>query len=311
MLYLILFIFFIQSSSCQSSVVIKYAPEITPVTGNYNLYCVALEWSNHPSADLNEVSFSCEGVANTFKRISQGYFTFNPRTQKIAFGFDLTHNNVAHTVSLAKGRINGPKDKSSYVMVNNRAESVSHSHGDTSNLLNTLLTTFCHEVGRLEPYVLGSSGAYDTAGKYRPQGDGTSFMGNRASTEITLSQSYFTGWISYKQVAMFNYTSDGTKEFNLTSLDDYNDTVSLKGVLMLGVDKKPLFLSRPTFKDQGVKYALHLASGGDQRGSERIAVFDQSYTYRSVEFVQVNTLSSNSIITTVRLRGTNNSSSFV
>jgi len=299
MVWFLLLIILLSYSSYSSSV-IKYAPEITPVTGEYNLYCIALEWLNHPSADLNEVAISCQGVANTFKRISQDNFIFIPRTQKIAFDFDLTHNNVAHTVSLAKGRINGPKDKSSYVMVNNRAESVSHSHGDTSNLLNTLLTTFCHEVGRLEPYVLGSSGAYDTAGKYRPQGDGTSFMGNRASNEITLSQSYFTGWISYKQVAMYNYTSDGIKEFNLTRLDDYNDTVSLKGVLMLDVDEKPLFLSRPTFKDGVVNYALHLASGGDQRGSERIAVFDQSHTYHSIEFVQVN-VSKESLLTTIRL----------
>src|SRR5581483_1652916 len=67
---------------------VKYAPYVKPVTGVYELHCVALQWQDNPGADVGAVSNCCNDTAANFKRLSNGQFTFTTHTQGIKVPFN-------------------------------------------------------------------------------------------------------------------------------------------------------------------------------------------------------------------------------
>lgn len=269
------------------SAAVTYAPYIPPVSGNYDLVCVALKWTDNPGPHLGSVATSCNRTAANFKRLSQGHFNFKPASFEVAVPYAHTSENLGHATAFAKKQLiakhNYQKDTTGWVIVDNMAQGPgnwsSHTAGHTSYLLNTLTTTFYHEVGRQIPIGLGGSGVFKD-GKNDYQKDGTSFMSMFSSGDITASQAYYLGWLPNTQVAVYD---DPTKTMEFT-LDPLNaDSKNLKAVLMPNVDSDPLFLSRPLFEKQKVVlFALHRAIGDSHKSSERMAAFAKSAQYNNI-----------------------------
>lgn len=268
-----------------------YAPIMPSVAGNQRLACVALRWTDNPGASLNAVKAAGESTAQNFKRLSNGKFNFTSTAYEIAVPFEHYNKNVGQAVTYAKAHLEAKGVKAgkdlTYAMVNNNAGTGSHSVGDTSNILDTLATTFYHEIGRDDPINLGSSGAFKgTPPVYADQADGTTFMGHFASNELTASQLYGLGWLNDTQMALYDMNG-GAQTFTVFNLNQAIGTNNLIGVMINdGISQKPLFLSRPKFHNGNIEWALHLGVGATYRGSERVEVFGKTVTYQGLTFTQ-------------------------
>jgi len=287
---------------------ITYAPFVEPVTAKRPLCCVALKWIDNAGASLTSTTNAGKATAAIYSKLSKGQMNFTVSAYGISVPYTHSYANVGKAVAYAKSQLVAKygivtKD-TSFIMVNNNApgEAVSFTHpgGNTSNLLDTLTTTFCHELGRQRPTILGSSGAYEN-GKYVDQADATTFMGHFASESLTASQLYYLGWLVNTQVAAFN-VSQTTGTFTIENLEVTN-TSSIKAVMITGATNNPLFLSRPTLPKNGVMFALHLPApaeskgASNNRGSQRIDVFGKTYTYAGLIFTLVSSDANSATIT--------------
>jgi hypothetical protein len=267
-----------------------FAPVISPIAATKKLICVSLKWTDNTGADLDAVRNSGNDTATNFKRLSNNQFNFTSSAYSISVPFAHAQANVAPAVANAKKQLTTKgiiQDGSLiYAMINNDAGTFSHSGGDTSNILNTLTTTFYHEIGRTNPMALGSSGAF-VNGVYEDQADGTTFMSHFASNNLTASQLYYLGWLSQTQMGLCD-PSTGTQEFTVYNLGGAIGTPNLMAVMMNdSVSAKPLFVSRPTFADGSISWALHIPSSGNNKGSERIEVFGKTATYQGLTFTEI------------------------
>jgi len=267
---------------------------IAPETGSKKLICVALKWTDKASADLESVKNCGLETKNNFKRLSKNQFNFTSmNAYTIDVPFAATPDNVDKAVSNAKEQLatKGIKQDGSltYAFITNNVGSGSHSSGDTSIILNTLTTTFYHELGRTKPIDLGSSGAF-IKDVYEDQADGTTFMSHFASNNLTASQLYYLGWLGLTQVVSYD-PSTGSKEFTIYDLGSAIGTDNLMTVMVIDGSNKPLFVSRPTFTDGSINWTIHKASSGmvagNNRGSERIAVFSKTITYQGLVFTEL------------------------
>jgi hypothetical protein len=291
---------------------ITYAPFVKPVTAKRNLCGVALQWTDNAGPTVESVTNATKYAASTFARLSGNQLTYTVSAYQVAVPYTHTSTNVPAAGSYAKAQLekeHGLVDAdTSFILVNNNAPGENYSYtkpgGNTSNLLNVLDTTFCHELGRQTPCILGSSGAYEN-GKYVDQADATTFMGHFASDSLTASQLYYLGWLVNTQVATYDATSGVTGQFTIVNLEVTN-TSDIKAVMITGATNNPLFLSRPTLPKNGVMFALHLpapaqSSGqSNNRGSQRIDVFGKTYTYAGLVFTLVSSDDNSAIVTIAR-----------
>ncbi len=275
---------------------VTFASFVEPVAAKEQLVCVAIKWSDNPGPTLTSVSNSCKFAANTFKDLSNGQLVYTPVSYEVSVPYTHSSTNVGKAVDYAKQQIQTQHGISAtskdvhWIVVNNNAPGENYSYtapgGNTSNLLDALSVTFCHELGRQGPTVLGSSGAYEN-GKYVDQADATTFMGHFSSSALTASQLYSLGWLPNTQVAVYT-PSTAPVEFTIEPLESNSN--GIKAVLFNdpAVATKPLFLSRPTFNKNGILFALHLASNAtangpsNNRGSERLAVFAKQEQYKGL-----------------------------
>lgn len=282
---------------------ITYAPSIPPITGTCDLNCVAIKWEDNPGPTLESTKNSCAFAANTFKSLSNGQLVYTPTAYEVSVPYKHSSTNVGPATKSVKEQLQtshkiSATDKNiHWIMVNNNAPGEKYSYtspgGNTSNLLDTLAVTFCHELGRQAPTILGSSGAFNKNGKYADQADATTFMGHFSSSSLTASQLYALGWLPNTQVAV--YTPSTTPvQFTIEPLNA--NSTGIKAVLFEdpAVATKPLFLSRPEFpKQKKILFALHLAAPAtasgpsNNRGSERLAVFAKTYAYKGLDFALV------------------------
>lgn len=281
---------------------IKYAPVITPVKGTYNLFCLALKWLDNPGPSLSSVTNDGHNAASVYKRLSNGYITFNVIPKEVSVNFTHSAKNVAAAEAYAKkvATVNN-NYPNIYVIFNHGARSVSTGGGDTAHLIGTLYRDVLHEVGHCRPFNLGHSGKFDANGKYLQYDDGTSFMGRFSSADLTAPQLYYLGWLPQNKVAEYDIGTPAT-EYNIENLDAPNTGDNLKAVLIPNPSAKNLFLSMPKVNNQFM-FALHLANHTNSKkqsggGSERVQVFANTAEYDNLLFEKV---SVGSGYTTVRI----------
>lgn len=271
----------------------KYAPVITPVKGNYNLYCIALVWNDNPGAGLSKVRSAGAQTADIYRNLSNGNLNFNVIAKSVKVNFDCNAKNLSAAESQAKKiAVAGQKndDPNVFIIVNNGAKKVSNGSGDTAHVLGTLVRDFLHELGHCRPTVLGHSGKYLENGKYEQYGDGTSFMSSLNSHKLTAPQLYVEGWFPENKVAEYEWGSVSV-DYIIDSLDTPNTGDNLKAVLIPREGKSPLFLSMPTVDGKRL-LALHCPYGSKPgslgHGSQRILVFSNSAEYEGLSFVKIN-----------------------
>lgn len=285
-----------KSQDSAVSATFTYAPYVEPVADNRTLACVAIKWQDNPGASVTAVTNCCNATARNFRRLSNNQMNFRAVTFGIAVPYTHSPENVGHAQTFVKKALvsKGIKNDghTTYAIVNNNAAKGSHTNGITSSIMNPLITTFYHEVGRSDPIHLGSSGGRLANGKYDYQGDGTSFMSRFSSGDLTAIQLYYTGWLKNTQVA-YHTDLSATADYPIQSLLA-NDNTSLKGVLIPIAPGKTLMFSRPTGKKTGVTNMLHqnCCPGGDgavNRGSRKIGSFGQQMQYEGLNFEQIST----------------------
>lgn len=267
---------------------IRYAPEIIPVKGNFNLYCIALQWNDNPGASLSKVAASGRKTAEVYKKLSNGNVNFNVIPESVKVNFAATGKNLPSAERDAKKVVVARQKKPNtnpnlFVIVHNGAKSFSNGSGNTAHLFGTLARDFMHEVGHLRPFVLEHAGRYLDNGKLKGSGDGTSFMSTANSHSLTAPQLYLLGWLPNK-VAQHNLT-DPAIEYPIENLDTPGIDGNFKSVLIPREEgRSPLYLSLPNIQGQYL-FALHTTSG---RGSQRVKVFgnkpDSSVIYDGIEF---------------------------
>jgi hypothetical protein len=257
--------------------VTKYAPVLPPVKGSINLYAVALVWLDDAGADLNSVKGAGNKMAAIYKNLSNGYITFKVIAKRIKVDFNKAPKNISKAEKQAINTIGvTPSDKNIYAIVNHNAKKFSNAGNHIAHLQGTLTRDFCHEVGHLDPFSLGHSGAYKN-GKLEPYGDGTSFMGSFASDKLTGAQLYLLGWLSQRAVAQYDL-GDAPTNFNIESLFADKPSDNVKVVLIPRGANRPLYVSMPQIQGKPT-LCLHLSSG---RGSQRVAAFGNKAEYQGV-----------------------------
>lgn len=265
------------------------APYVEPVKGKYTLVGVGLKWTDNDGPSLDSVKFSTKFAADTFNKLSGGQLQYDAQAYIVDVPFTHDSANVGHATKYAREQLqkdhNIPDSKDThYIMVNNNAKGEHNSYtepgGHVSNLLNCLAVTFCHELGRQAPTILGGSAAMRD-GKMEWQADGTSFMSRFSSSSLTAPQLYYLGWLPNTQVELFDKSAQ-SQDYTLQNLDDFKDQ-NTKAVMIQDGDET-LFLSRPTFRKDGVLYTLHKGEGQDEKASLRLVVFGQKGTYKDLSF---------------------------
>lgn len=263
---------------------IQYAPVIPPVKGNINLYAVALVWLDDEGANVNSVNGAARQMAQTYKDLSGGLVIFSVTTRRIKVNFNKAPKNISKAEKQAINTIGvTPSDKNIYAIVNHNAKKYSNAGNHIAHLMGTLARDFCHEVGHLDPFSLGHSGAYKN-GKLEPYGDGTSFMGSFASNKLTGAQLYLLGWLPENKVGLYNI-GDSATNFNICSLYANNDGDNLKVVLIPRGDQRPLYVSMPQIQGKPT-LCLHLSTG---RGTQRVTVFGNHAEYEGITVQKIST----------------------
>lgn len=262
--------------------VVKFAPVLPPVKGNYILYCLAIKWVDNSGTPLQNASNACHATAKIYKDLSFGYLVFSVIAKQVNVDLKRVPDNVHAAEQIAIRATGQPQTPHVYAIFNGGAGTVSHGSGDTAHLLGALTRDVCHEVGHCHPTDLAHSGKYDANGKLLPYDDGTSFMGRFSSDKLTGAQIYLCGWFPENKVAQYDI-GDAPMEYNIDNLFASNDGSNVKMVLIPRATARPIYLSMPQV-DGKAALAIHMSSG---RGSQRVAVFGSKASYAGLLFEKV------------------------
>lgn len=261
---------------------IKYAPQLPPVKGHYDLYCLVLRWLDNPGPPISNASGATHQAAAIYKELSSGQLIYNVIVKEVKVNLHHNAKNLNAAEHAAKAVVGNPTGPHLYAIFNNHVQSFSHGSGDTAHLLGTLTRDVCHEMGHCHPTELGHSGKYDVHGKLLPYDDGTSFMGRFASNKITGAQLYLLGWLPENKVAQYDI-GDASTDFNVQNLFGGDITNAVKVVLIPRDIGRPIYLSMPQVNGKAL-LAIHLSAA---RGSQRVAVFANKATYAGLTFQKI------------------------
>lgn len=274
----------------------KFAPEVTPIQGTFDVACIALKWLDNVGTEERRVKNLGNAVANTYNKLSNGLIKLNVTAQKVPVNFKHTAKNLPQAEAAAKKFVNAAKTTKGnydfYLIVNNGVKARSNAGGDTAHLLNTLILTGNHELGHLAPFKLEHAGVL-AGGKVVSSKDSYSFMSNYGSG-LTSPQLRNCGWLP-KQVAQYE---EGSPQIDIP-MEYLNERATPGFVKAVRIPAagggKDLYLSIVQQKDKNI-FALHQSYGTNNNdgsskdgggGSIRVGLFGTKFQFRNLVFTKV------------------------